>query len=74
LGAHPGTAPEFRGAVRRNAAFMRQEWHFTHDCRINAAFRGQCPDAPRPLWPHFGGLTTLPGFGEIAVGCLWEKE
>ena len=45
--AHPGTAPKFRAAVGRNAAFMRQGSGLTPDCRINAAFRGQCPDAPR---------------------------
>ena len=47
-GVHSGTAPKFRAAVGRNAAFMRQGSGLTPDCRINAAFRGQCPDAPQP--------------------------
>ena len=43
--AHPGTAPKLWAAVGRNAAFMRQGSRSTRDCRINAVFRRQRPDA-----------------------------
>ena len=44
-GAHPVTAPKFGAAAGRNASFMRQGRPSTPDCRMNAAFRGQCPGA-----------------------------
>jgi hypothetical protein len=51
--APPGTAPKFRAAVGRNAAFMRQGSGLTPDCRINATFRGQCPEAPEASDPLY---------------------
>ena len=45
-GALPVTAPKFGAAAGRNAAFMRQGRPATPDCRMNAAFRGQCPEEP----------------------------
>jgi hypothetical protein len=74
VGVNPGTAPRFRAAVGRNAAFMGQRSGLTPDCRINAAFRGQCPEALAGEFCVISPLTGPRFIGMVALRFGWASK